>query len=63
MSSNYTNKPSMKRLSVSITAETEAELIKYAKREDVSMSWVIRKALIEFLDKNLKQRQLPLGDK
>ena len=61
MSSNSTKKSSMKRISASVSVETETELIKYAEKEGVALSWVVRKALIEFLDRNIKQRELPLN--
>jgi len=48
---------SVERLSVSVSAEDKAALERIASEKRVSLAWVIREALSQFLDRN------PTGEK
>lgn len=41
-------------VSVKMTEELKNAIAQYAKENDLSISWVIRKALSEFLERNTK---------
>lgn len=49
-----------KRITVNITEELESKLASHCNKEEVKMAWVLRKALTEYLDKNLDQQELPI---
>lgn len=51
------------RMSVSMDAATYAKLLRLADRHDVSLAWMIRKALAEFIERQEEedQAELPLG--
>ena len=51
------------RISVSLEAEDHRDLNLIAEKSDVSVAWVIRRAIAEFLDKHrgLAFGQLPLA--
>ena len=49
------------RITVSLSERNHAELTGLAERHDVSISWLARQALVEFIDKYRDiQAQLPL---
>jgi predicted transcriptional regulator len=49
------------RLSVSLNAAEQAEVQRLAERSNVSCSWVIRQAVIEYLERHASiQATLPL---
>ena len=50
------------RLSVSMGAGVHAKLLQLADRQDVSLAWLIRKALAEFIERQEEdnQAELPL---
>lgn len=50
------------RLSVSMDATVHAKLLRLADRQDVSLAWMIRKALAEFIERQEEedQAELPL---
>lgn len=53
-------KPS--RVTVSLTERDHASLTLIAEDQDVSLSWVIRQAIAEYLDRNRREQPaLPLG--
>ena len=48
------------RITVSLSERNHAELTGLAERHDVSLSWLTRQALVEFIDKYKNtQTQLP----
>jgi predicted transcriptional regulator len=49
-------------MSVSVDAGTHATLMRLADRHDVSLAWMVRKALAEFIERQEKedQAELPL---
>ena len=48
------------RITVSLSEQNHAELTGLAERHDVSISWLTRQALVEFIDKHKNtQTQLP----
>ena len=51
------------RITVSLQEKDFADLEAIAKDRDVSISWVVRRAVSEFLDRhgNRLQRDLPIG--
>lgn len=51
------------RLSVSLDANDHAELARLAEEHDLSVSWIVRKAVTEFVEfhKDEDQQQLPLS--
>ena len=50
------------RLSISLDATDHAELTRLAEQHDLSVAWVVRKAVSEFIARNANQDQpvLPL---
>ena len=49
------------RITVSLSERDHATLTELAERHDVSISWLTRQALVEFIDKHKDtQAQLPL---
>lgn len=49
------------RITVSLSQSNHAELTKLAQRHDVSISWLARQALVDFIDKYKDaQAKLPL---
>ena len=50
------------RLSVSMGAAVHAKLLQLADRQDVSLAWMIRKALAEYIERQEEdnQAELPL---
>ena len=52
------------RVTVSLTADEHVQVTALAEREDVSLSWVIRRAVNDYLLRNANglQTQLPLEE-
>lgn len=51
------------RVSVALTGEQHAALDELARRNDAAVSWVVRRAVIEFLERNVladAKQQLPV---
>lgn len=49
------------RITVSVPAEEHAALEAYARAHDVSLSWVARRAIDEYLARNANEMQLGLN--
>jgi predicted transcriptional regulator len=52
------------RVSVALTAEQHAALDELARSNGAAVSWVVRRAVIEFLDRNEpggREKRLPIG--
>lgn len=45
--------PDTKRLSISVPRDVRQALETHAARNDVSLAWVVRKAIAEYLDRDI----------
>ncbi len=53
--------PAKERLTVNLEAVEFQELQKLAKRHNVSMAWLGRRAIVWFLERENSQRELPFS--
>jgi hypothetical protein len=53
------------RLSVSVSATDHAELVRFAEARDLSIAWVVRRAIVDFVehhrDDSQRELHLPRG--
>jgi hypothetical protein len=49
------------RVSVALTNEQLAALERLAQESQAAVSWVVRRAVAEFLERNCRHRQTPTG--